>query len=207
MSLAAQWASQITVCHREPGFLRLALPLEFCQPEVLAALENGMTPLAGITVVTVDAGWQRISIRYDAGQLSTAQVARQLFAVIDALPETALIVPTEAILAPAPLAQSEATPPQDHGLQPLFDKLKAALLPPDQPLPGTLRARFQHMLESALTEKAVTNFFNDIVAFYLIKVHWELISKRWLHNPAAHSNAWLTTFYLIFLLIRYRKSP
>jgi hypothetical protein len=72
---------------------------------------------------------------------------------------------------------------------------------------GSLRARFQPMVESALTEKAVTNFFNDIVAFYLIKVHWDLITKRWLQNPLANSNAWLTTFYLVFLLVRYRKRP
>ena len=64
----------------------------------------------------------------------------------------------------------------------------------------------QPLVESALTEKAIINFFNDIVAFYLIKVHWELITKRWLQNPVANSNAWLTTFYLVFLLVRYRKT-
>ena len=69
-----------------------------------------------------------------------------------------------------------------------------------------MQARFQPLVESALTEKAIINFFNDIVAFYLIRTHWDLISKRWLQNPIAHSNAWLTVFYLIFLLIRYRKN-
>lgn len=53
------------------------------------------------------------------------------------------------------------------------------------------------MVESALTQKAITNFFNDIVAFYLIKVHGNFITKRWLQNPVANSNAWLTTFYLV----------
>jgi hypothetical protein len=37
-------------------------------------------------------------------------------------------------------------------------------------------------------------------------VHWELISQRWLKNPVKHADAWLTVFYLMFLLVRYRKS-
>ena len=61
------------------------------------------------------------------------------------------------------------------------------------------------MIASALTEKAAINFVNDIVAFYLIKVHWELISQRWLKDPLKFRNAWLTTFYFVFLLVRYRK--
>ncbi len=55
--------------------------------------------------------------------------------------------------------------------------------------------RFQPMIESALTEKAVTNFFNDIVAFYLIRTHWDLITKHWLKDPVKYGNAWLTVFY------------
>ena len=62
------------------------------------------------------------------------------------------------------------------------------------------------MLANALTEKAIINFLNDLVAFYLVKVHWELISQRWLKDPVKNANAWLTVFYLVFLLVRYRKS-
>ncbi len=71
---------------------------------------------------------------------------------------------------------------------------------------GSLQARLQPVLANALSEKAIINFLNDIVAFYLIKVHWELISQRWLKDPVKYGNAWLTTFYLVFLLVRYRKS-
>jgi hypothetical protein len=72
--------------------------------------------------------------------------------------------------------------------------------------PGSLQARLQPMLANALTEKAIINFLNDLVAFYLVKVHWELISQRWLKDPVKHADAWLTVFYLMFLLVRYRKS-
>ena len=45
-----------------------------------------------------------------------------------------------------------------------------------------------------------------MIAFYLIKVHWELITKRWMRNPVAHADAWLAIFYLMYLLVRYRKT-
>lgn len=200
MPQAAQLAGRIVVVHREPGYLRLELPGELCGSDVAANLEAGVGTLAGITTVAVDPGWKRISIRYDAAALSTAQVARQLFDVIDALPD-------EAVAPPEAHAEAPAAAPINSGIQPLLDKVKAAVIPPGEVPAGSLRARFQPMVESALTEKAVTNFFNDIVAFYLIKVHWDLITKRWLQNPLANSNAWLTTFYLVFLLVRYRKRP
>jgi hypothetical protein len=72
--------------------------------------------------------------------------------------------------------------------------------------PGSLQAKLQPMLANALSEKAIINFLNDLVAFYLVKVHWELISQRWLKDPVKHANAWLTVFYLMFLLVRYRKA-
>ena len=201
MPQAAQLAGRIVVVHREPGFLRLELPGELCGSDVAADLDAGIRTLAGVTTVAVDPGWKRISIRFDAAALSTAQVARQVFDVIDALPDEAVATPEAPAAAPA------TSGILDRGIQPLLDKVKVAVIPPGEVPAGSLRARFQPMVESALTEKAVTNFFNDIVAFYLIKVHWDLITKRWLQNPLANSNAWLTTFYLVFLLVRYRKRP
>lgn len=197
MTQAAELAQRIVVLHREPGYLRLELPAEICGEAAVAAIEEGMKTLAGLSSAAVDRGWKRISIRFDAQMCTTAQVARHLFSLLPGLP-----------LDEAPTAEPEAAPSfnLNNGFQPLLDKLKAIIIPAAPPPEGSLQARFQPMVESALTEKAITNFFNDIVAFYLIRVHWDLITKRWLQNPVAHSNAWLTVFYLVFLLVRYRKT-
>lgn len=200
MSHAAQLAQRIVVQHREPGFLRLELPDALCVPALSAALEQGLTATAGIASATVDAGWKRISIRYDAQVLRTAEVARVLFGLLADLPCAAAPAVAETALPAGPGFSLE------QGFQPWLDKLKAMILPAEPAPAGSLQARFQPIVESALTEKAITNFFNDIVAFYLIKAHWELITKRWLQQPLANSNAWLTTFYLVFLLVRYRKT-
>lgn len=195
MSHAAQLAQRIVVLHREAGYLRLELPAELCASAAAAAIEQGLLIRTGIVSAAVDRGWQRMSIRYDATLLSAAQVARQLFALLDGLP--AGVAPDAPAAPPAPAAS---------GLQPLLDKLKAVLTPAGEAPAGSLQARLQPVIASALTEKAVINFFNDLVAFYLIKAHWELITKRWLQQPLAHSSAWMTTFYLVFLLVRYRKT-
>ncbi|MBL8429873.1 MAG: hypothetical protein JNJ95_08295 [Dechloromonas sp.] len=197
MTQTAELAQRIVVLHREPGYLRLELPAEICGETAVVALEEGMKSLAGLSSAAVDRGWKRISIRFDALILSTSEVARHLFSLLPGLP-----------LDAAPAAEPEVAPSLDlnNGLQPLLDKLKAMIIPVEPPPEGSLQARFQPMVESALTEKAITNFFNDIVAFYLIRVHWDLITKRWLQNPVANSNAWLTVFYLVFLLVRYRKT-
>lgn len=197
MTQTAELAQRIVVLHREPGYLRLELPAEICGEAAVAAIEAGMKTLAGLSSAAVDRGWKRISIRFDGQQCTTAQVARHLFSLLPGLP-----------LDEAPAAEPEAAPSVDlnNGFQPLLDKLKSIIIPAAPPPAGSLQARFQPMVESALTEKAITNFFNDIVAFYLIRVHWDLITKRWLQNPVANSNAWLTVFYLVFLLVRYRKT-
>lgn len=198
MAQTDELARRIVVLHRGPGFLRLELPDDLCRAEVAQRIERSLPNTPGIAGAAVDPDGRRISIRFDASTVSAGQVARALFALLCDLP--ARVEATEA--APERSAGTAFT----NGLQPLLDRLKALLTPATPPVEGSLQARFQPLVDSALTEKAIINFFNDIVAFYLIKTHWDLITKRWLQNPVANSNAWLTVFYLVFLLIRYRKS-
>ncbi len=190
MSHANELARRIVVLQRGAGFLSLELPHELQQRDVGQHIEQHLAAITGILAAAVDPNGRQLSIRFSAASLSTAQVARAVFSALNDLP-------------PAEASRPQNTTP---GLQPLLDKLKTLLTPATPPVTGSLQARFQPLVESALTEKAIINFFNDIVAFYLIRTHWDLISKRWLQHPIAHSNAWLTVFYLIFLLIRYRKN-
>ncbi len=50
------------------------------------------------------------------------------------------------------------------------------------------------------------HFLNDLVAFYLIRIHWGRITRQWLPNPWSYRYEWLTMAYLTFLLVRYRKT-
>jgi len=210
-------AKRIVVRHREAGYLRLELPAEICHTAAIAAIESGLRQVTGVYRVTAQAADRRLSIRYDAHVCGVADVARGLRALLGQLPVPE--VPTSAAAAPA--APPALLPP---GLSPLLrdvgakvrgvlgglraqvEQLRNPAAAGSAGVAGSLQSKLQPMLANALTEKAVINFLNDLVAFYLIKTHWELISQRWLKDPVKYANAWLTVFYLVFLLVRYRKS-
>jgi hypothetical protein len=182
----------IQVLQRESGYLRLRLPPALRNPAAGTAIENGLRSLAGVLRVTLLTTEGRLAVRFDPHVCTAAAVALRLKSALPDLPELpATAAPEPATDAIEPAAGTDA----GEQLARLRDKLT-------QVVPQ----RFLPMVESALTEKAVTNFFNDIVAFYLIRTHWDLITKYWLKDPVKYGNAWLTVFYLVFLLVRYRKS-
>ncbi len=204
-------ARRILVRHREAGHLRLELPAEICHAAAGTVMEAALRDVAGVYRVVFQVTERRLAVHFDARLCTAADVARALRGGLGNLPAE---VAGEA--GPAPHAS--ATDPMVAARQALREAAARArralhdvrarvesLRQPTAPA-GSLQARLQPMLATALTEKAVINFLNDLVAFYLVKVHWELISQRWLKNPVKHADAWLTVFYLMFLLVRYRKS-
>ncbi len=207
MSHAEEWARRIVVRHREPGHLRFELPAELCAGPRADALKAGLVGTAGVYRATLYRAARKLSLRYDPHQAEEREVVLALRAQLERLP--------------GPLAQAlqpvgknlgrtlhEAGVKIEHGARRQLAQFRLALmkLRQVQPKEGSLQARLQPVIANALTEKAIIGFLNDLIAFYLIKVHWELITKRWMRNPVAHADAWLAIFYLIYLLVRYRKT-
>lgn len=184
-------SAAIQVLHRDTGYLRLLLPPSLRNAGAGAMIETALRGVAGVYRVTLLTAEGKLAVRFDPHVCTAGAIAQRLKAVLADLPEDETAAP-----AAAP-AEAPSAPPSNLGEQ--FGEMRDRLV---QAMPG----RFQPLVESALTEKAVTNFFNDIVAFYLIRVHWEQITKLWIKNPVKYGNAWLTVFYLVFLLVRYRKS-
>ncbi len=200
-------ARRIVVRHREAGYLRLELPAEICHPTAAIAFDAALRQVAGVYRVSFYAAPRRLAVSFDAHVCTAADVARALKGCLHVLPEGEA---GSAPAAAAPLAAQVTPALQDAARQVrrAVDQLRRRIEVLRQPKApsGSLQAKLQPMLANALTEKAIINFLNDLVAFYLVKVHWELISQRWLKDPVKHANAWLTVFYLMFLLVRYRKS-
>ncbi len=183
-------AAAIQVLHRETGYLRLRLPPELRHPSAGRAIEDGLRGLAGVLRVTLLTAEGKLAVRFDPYLCGPGQVAQRLKSLLPELPVVAV---------PAPAAAESAEPRPAAHLGERLAQLRGQVV-------AAMPERFQPVVESAMTEKAVTNFFNDIVAFYLIKTHWDLIVKLWIRDPIKYGNAWLTVFYLVFLLVRYRKS-
>jgi len=54
-------------------------------------------------------------------------------------------------------------------------------------------------------EKTIIDFLNDILVLYLIRLHWDHITKEWIPKPLKYRNEWMAVFYMIFLLMRSRR--
>lgn len=207
MSHAEEWARHIVVRHREPGHLRLELPAELCEGPRAEALESALVGRAGIYRATLYRSARKFSLRYDPHQASEREVVLALRAQLDRLPG-----PLVQALQPAAeqlgqtLHATKARIGENARRKLARFRLALMQLRQAQPKQGTLSAHLQPILANALTERAIINFLNDLLAFYLVKVHWELITKRWMRNPVAHADAWLAVFYLVYLLVRYRKT-
>ncbi|MFZ4538346.1 hypothetical protein [Propionivibrio sp.] len=197
-------ARQIIVRHRESGHIRFALPAEICSATATAALNEALRAQSGVYRVTLHASDGKLSVLYDEHVCSVHDVARRLFSSLATLPasnENAADLPLEVVVAERLSAgvqtlETRTRQQFQHLLQRLSHYRQFRVI----------QARVQPVLESALTEKAITNFLNDLLAFYLIRVHWDLITQRWLREPLKFRNAWLSVFYLVFLLVRYRKT-
>ena len=204
---AASLARDIVVRHKEAGHLRLDLPAALSGPAARAHLEAALRARAGVYRVSFELGGRRLAIHFDPGQCGFAAVGGTLRAALDDLPAEPAQPAEPAEEAPAALAEPAQTSDAAADLAALPAGLfRRAAYWADRFVGGTIRSRIQPALNGALTEKASINFLNDVLMFYLIKVHWELITKRWMKDPVRHADAWATAFYLIFLLMRYRKS-
>lgn len=198
-------ARQVIVRYRGVGHVRFALPDTLCEEFFATAIEEALRNQPGVYRVTVYRHQKKLSVFFDPHACGLDKVARCLYA---------------ALAAPAVRMRREhavtALAQRLHVNQPLqwlrgktgSLKTKAAELKMKAKLLSGVAAaqmRAKPVLQGMLTEKAVIGFLNDVVVFYLIKVHWELITQKWLKQPLKSRNAWLTIFYLVFLLVRYRK--
>lgn len=176
-------ARSIEVLQRHDGYLCLRFPPPLNDAAFGDTLDTGLQQLSGVQQTAWIAGEGKLLVRFDPALCSHAIVAQQVKSL---LPETPAVEPATA-------------QPARPGLAERLGALRGQLL-------AAAPERFRPIIEGATTEKAVTNFVNDIVAFYLIRTHWNLITRLWLKNPVKYGNAWLTVFYLVLLMVRYRKT-
>jgi hypothetical protein len=211
---AGQFARQIYVLHKREGHLRLSLPPIFANPGSARVIEAALVRLPGVRVADYELRGSKLAVHFDPLASSHRQLALVLNATLD-----------EALAAAAPGSQQapqQGGLPIDawrdraqqwatylkHKIMAAEHALRAQLAKPGggATLPAATVSPWRRAINPELiNERSIINFANDITAFYLIRVHWDLITKQWLKTPLKYSNAWLTVFYLTFLLVRYRK--
>lgn len=201
----SQLARQVMVLHREEGYLRFALPAALRTPPALAAIEAALLRLPGVRRAAGDVRHGKLAVHFDPHACGTRQVALALDAALAAdAPARADASPALTRLRQRAVAWARVL---GHRAQAARHLLQAKLARPAAGPAGDERAPLLGRVidPSLINERTAINFLNDVLAFYLIRTHWDLITQRWLREPLRHGNAWLAVFYLTFLLVRYRK--
>jgi hypothetical protein len=198
-------ARQIVVRYRGEGHVRFAIPAALCDEPYAQVLEDSLRGLEGVYRVTLYRRQGKLSVFYDHHACGLHAVARCL--------QAALTGPAAKLQRAETIARVTRRLHVARPLQWLKAKREQARARIDGIRSQTsllsriaaLNLHNQPMLRSMFSEKAVINFFNDLVVFFLIKVHWEMITQKWLKHPVKYRNAWFAMFYLVFLLVRFRK--
>ncbi|MGE4279250.1 MAG: hypothetical protein AB7G62_06645 [Magnetospirillum sp.] len=191
--------SEMVVRHRSPGHIRFDLPARLCSPHAVAALETGLRRVPGIYRVTVFPAMGKLSIRWFEEECSLAELVRALAALVGPAAEAGAVpaAPAPGLLQrlkqAGPLARLRTRYDDVRAKGELVYRLMAAKSGVKGALPFDAKDWFVH-------------FANDLVVFYLIRLHWDRIVGQWLPRPWTFRYQWMTVVYLVFLLVRFRKA-
>lgn len=206
--------ARVVVRHRGPGHLRLQLPPRLCGPAVVRYLEQGLQRLPGIRRVTLDPATGKLAIHYQDTVTSDRRIAVHLAGLLRALtlrpdhphaPGGAEPAPSPAAPPLERLRQRLLALPPLQALDERFTLWRARAAAAKVIIGRQMEARPALQVFGKDPETAAINFINEVVTFYLIKVHWNRITQEWLPRPLTHYREWLALGYLVFLLVRSRR--
>ncbi|TAN63476.1 MAG: hypothetical protein EPN20_09615 [Magnetospirillum sp.] len=206
----ALWQAMV-VRHRSPGHVRFDLPEALRTREAAAVLEDGLRRIEGVYRVHVFRGAGKLSIRTMDDVCPLPVLAKALAALVaDAVdmdaapPPVAPSVPMAADRREAPpgwLERLKASAPA-RAVRQRYDDLRAKL----DVVSKIVAIKTGRPVSTSIDVQEWTiHFLNDLVAFYLIRQHWDRIVGQWLPRPWTYRYQWMTVVYLTFLLVRYRK--
>ena len=187
------------------GHVRFEIPARICNVDVAKAVTDGISGIDGVYRVNLYRNQQKLSIRFNEAVCDFKSLARQLFDLLADLD-------TKGALKPKPVSTSIQWK----------EKAKARL--DDFKITRWTKEKFDVAKETVQAakvitrlgmkkpgafiddpEKAVISFLNDILVLFLIKLHWNDITQKWLLKPFMYRYEWMALFYLFFLLVRSRK--
>lgn len=195
--------AQVLLRHRSEGHLRFALPAALLAPEPGERLVAGLRAMEGIYRVDLHARQGKLSIRYLPVVCDFGAVIRHFHALLNELA--------------GKIAGGEPRVPSGSGRRQIAfeeqqpsgagDWLRDKLQEGRETLTamGILLSRGVKAI--AQRPRWVTEFLNDLLMLYLIKLHWHNILYSWLPNPWRYRYEWMATFYLIHLSVQSRLPP
>ena len=200
---------QCVLRHRAEGHVRFQLPTELCKKGVAENVATKIKAIDGVYRVNFYARQGKVSIRFQETICDFTQLVKQLFELFAELEKSgALIVQAEK--KPTAMGKFTAKVSEKADKFAVTRWFKAKTIEAKETLHAAkIITKLAIKKPNALIkdpEKAIIDFLNDILVLFLIRLHWDHITKLWLLNPFKFRYEWLATFYMFFLLIRSRKA-
>jgi hypothetical protein len=195
---------QFVLRYREPGHVRFQIPVQFTDSRIAQALTDQLSAVDGIYRVKVYRRQGKLSIRYQEAACDFTRLARLLFGIVGGLEQKAMSESQRAVSA-------RAKPDLKNRFKQLrisrwfgqkYGDAKETLLAAKILTKAGFRQQGQFFGDP---EKVFIDFFNDVLVLFLIRLHWDHITKEWIPRPFKYRYEWMAVFYMIFLLMRSRR--
>jgi hypothetical protein len=201
---------QFVLRYRDEGHLRFEIPAQFCDVETAKALTDALLLAEGVYRAQIYRSQKKLVIRYQETVCNFKSLAKVLFQIIADLEQKRQR--DEQLLV------MSTTQSKWNIKHKLGDKVKNLRV---SKWFGEKYTDTKETMQAAkiLTkvglkknkklindpEKAIIDFLNDVLVLFLIRLHWDHITKLWIPNPFKYRNEWAAMFYMLFLLMRSRK--
>jgi len=196
---------EIILRYRSSGHVRFQIPERLCSNEVAPFISDTIENIDGVYRVNLFRNKKKLSIRFVEEAISFEELAKQLTTLLSDLDKKEFL-------------KIKANPIKVRDI-------KGSLKISDWKGVNWAKDKYTETKETAqaigiLTkfglkkkpeilvnpEKTLITFFNDVLVLFLIKIHWKLITKKWLLSPMKYRYQWITIFYLMYLFIRSKTN-
>jgi hypothetical protein len=198
---------QCVLRHRAEGHVRFQLPAALCQKGVAENLTAKIQAIDGVYRVNFYARQGKISIRFQETVCNFTQLVKQLFALFGALETSGALTIQQNKPNVFSKWGAKVSEKADKFAATRWFKTKTVEAKETLHAAKIITKLSLKKPNSLIKdpEKAIIDFLNDILVLFLIRLHWDHITKLWLASPFKYRYEWLATFYMFFLLIRSRK--
>jgi hypothetical protein len=188
----------IHVRYRVAGHARFEVPDALRQPAAAQTIEEELRQVEGVYRVDFYPRQGKLSVRYiEASGDDFKRIAKALHGIVAHIENAPACCAAARSISPSETAAPVSS--AKNWVQGKYQEFKETLTALRLAVGGARRGK---PVLSKEKERYVTEFFTDALVLYLIKMHWHMILNNWLRRPWQYRYEWLSTFYLIYLLVR-----
>ena len=196
---------EIILRYKSSGHVRFQIPERLCSKEVAPFISDAIENINGVYRVNLFRNKKKLSIRFVEESLPFQELTQQLISLLTDIEKKGFF-------------KAKSTPVK-------ISSFKESIKLSDWKGVSWAKGKYTETKETAqaigiLTkfglkkkpeilanpERALVTFFNDVLVLFLIKIHWKLITKKWLLEPMKYRYQWITIFYLMYLFIRSKAN-